>query len=188
MAISKEKKAELIALYKDKIENSTALVFTDYRGSSVPQMQSLRAKLKETGANYMVVKNRLFGLALNEVGLPQPEELLTDPNAIVFLDEDISTGVKALQDWIKADEVIEVKGGLLKSSVLDSKGVDSLTNLPTKEQTQAMLLGVISAPSGQLVRVLNAPISSLVRVLNAPIADLTRVLAARAEQMKNNEA
>lgn len=175
MAITREKKEELISEYKEHIDGSSGMVFTDYRGISVAQIQELRTKLGEGDAKYLVIKNRLFRRALEETGEEQPDDLLNGPNAIVFLSEDLGRGVKALTDWMEDDgsELVEIKGGLLESSVLDAKGAEALADLPTKEQTLSMILGALTGPPGALVRIINAPSSSLARVLNA-----------RAEQLK----
>ncbi len=167
MAITREKKAELLELYKQHIQQSSALVFTNFRGLSVPHLASLRAKLGEQNTGYMVVKNSIFALALQESGLPQPEELLTGPKAVAFVGEDIGRGVKGLTDWIKAERVGEISGALLGTSVLDPKNAEALADLPTREETLASVLGAINAPAGSLARMLNAPAASLVRVINA---------------------
>ena len=185
MAISRAKKEELVARYKELIENSETLVFTNYRGITVPEIQSLRSALGEHSATYMIVKNSLFGIALEQSERPPVTELLEGPNAIMFVGEDISTSVKALQDWIKdQDEVVEIKGGLMASSVLSVDDVDSLTDLPTREQTLAMILGALSAPSSKLVRTLHAPSEQLARVLKAPVSGLYNVLNARVQQLQ----
>lgn len=185
LAISREKKAELVETYKSQITDAPAMIFTDYRGISVSEIQDLRAKLGDAGAKYMVIKNSLFSLALEAAERPMPIELLDGPNAVVFLGEDISNGAKALKDWIKDDDVVEVKGGILETSILDVSGVDSLADLPTKEQTQAMLLGALTGPANGLVRVLNAPITDVVNMVNAPGSSLVRVLSARASQLQD---
>lgn len=184
LAISRAKKEELVTKYRSQISNAPAMIFTDYRGISVPDIQDLRSKLGESGAKYVVIKNSLFSLALDAEERPLPTELLDGPNAIVFLGEDISNGAKALRDWIKSDDVVEIKGGILESSLLDAKGVDSLTELPTKEQIQAKLLGVLTGPANGIVRVINAPVSDVVNMLNAPGSSLVRVLSARIAKLQ----
>ncbi len=169
MAISRAKKEELLEKYKEQIEGASAIVFTDYRGTSVSKMQSLRTKLSETGTTYMVVKNSLLALALEQMGRTYSDELLAGPQAAAFLGEDIGQSVTALKDWIKAEKIVEIRGALLESSVLDAAGAESLSDLPTKEQTLSMILGTLNAPAGQLARILNAPSSSLARVINAHI-------------------
>jgi large subunit ribosomal protein L10 len=169
LAITREKKTELLDEYKTHIQKSAAIVFTNYRGLSVSKIGSLRAKLGETGATYVVVKNSLLGLALEQAGLPQPENLLAGPNAVAFIGEDIGRQVTALMDWIKVEKLVEVNGALLGNSVLDAKGAEALADLPTREQMLASVLGVINAPAGNLARILNAPGASLVRVINARV-------------------
>lgn len=184
MAISRQKKEELVETYKGHLEDAPAMIFTDYRGISVSKIQDLRTKLDSAGAKYVVIKNSLFSLALEAQERPIPTELLDGPNAIVFLGDDISNGTKALKDWVKADDIIEIKGGILETSILDIKGVEALSDLPTKEQTQAMLLGALVGPSSGLVRVINAPITDVVNIINAPGSSLARVLSARVTQLQ----
>lgn len=167
MAISRQKKEELVAQYKEQVEQASAIVFTDYRGTSVPQIQSLRAKLGETGSKYIVVKNSLLALALEQAGLPQPDDLLAGPNGVAFIGEDIGQGVTAIKDWIKAERIVTIRGAILDQAVLDENGADALSDLPTKEQTLAMVLGAINAPASALVRMVNGPSASLARVINA---------------------
>lgn len=169
MAISREKKEELVARYKELLADGPALVFTNYKGTSVSQVRSLRTKLKDTNSTYVVVKNTLLGIALRESGRVAPDELLQGANAVVFCGEDIGKSVTALKAWIKEAKIVEITGALLESSVVDAKGAETLSDLPTKDQTRAMLLGVLSAPARQLVQIVNAPGSSLVRVVNAHV-------------------
>ena len=63
LAITREKKEQFVAQYTEEIGNASAIVFTNYRGVSVSQIQSLRTKLQDTGTKYMVVKNTLLPLS-----------------------------------------------------------------------------------------------------------------------------
>ncbi len=169
MALSREKKEELVALYSEHLENASAVIFTDFRGSTVSQINGLRAQLKEADTGYMVVKNRLLRLALERNGVTaELDGLLDGPNAVAFIGEDIGRGVSALKDSLRGlDEVIEIKGGILEQSVLDAAGAAALSELPTREEMLAKLLATIIAPATQLVRVVNEPGASMARVLKA---------------------
>lgn len=157
MAITREKKEELVARYKEEIAKSPAIVFTKYQGASVKQVQALRAKLHEQGATYIVVKNSLLGIALEQSGRGRPDSLLIGGNAAAFIGEDIGKAVTALKDWIRDAKIMEISGALLENSVLDASQAESLSELPTKEQTLAKILGTINAPASTLVRMINAP-------------------------------
>jgi len=169
LALSREKKEELVALYSSHLENSSAVVFTDYRGSTVSQINGLRTHLKESNTSYMVVKNRLLRLALASVGVTEElDELLEGPNAVAFVGEDIGRGVSALKEGLRdLDEIIEIKGGILEKNVLDATGAASLSELPTREEMLAKLLATIIAPATQIARVVNEPGASLARVVQA---------------------
>jgi large subunit ribosomal protein L10 len=180
LAINRQKKEELVATYKELLKDAPALVFTNYKGTKVSQLRSLRVKLKETNTTYVVVKNTLLGIALKESGRVVPEQLLNGTNGVAFLGEDIGKSVTALNDWIKSAKVLEVTGALLESSIVQGKAAEELAHLPTKEQTRAMLLGAISAPARSLVQIINAPGASLARVINAH--------AEPAEQVEQKEA
>jgi len=177
LAIKRERKVELLDIYRAQVKKSTALVFTNYRGFSVANLQSLRVKMGDTNTGFMVVKNSLLGIALKENGQPAPDSLLAGPNAVAFVGEDIGRGVRSLLDWIKAEKMGEVSGALLGNSVLDAKNAEALADLPTKEQVLAQVLGAINAPASTLARMLTAPTASLVRVINA-----------HAEQQQSGEA
>lgn len=169
MALSREKKEELVALYTSHLENASAVVFTDFRGSTVTQINGLRTSLKESDTSYMVVKNRLLRLALESRGVTEElDELLEGPNAIAFVGEDIGRGVSALKDGLKdLEEIIEIKGGILEKNVLDAASAEALSDLPTREEMLARLLATIIAPATQLARVVNEPGVSLARVVQA---------------------
>jgi large subunit ribosomal protein L10 len=64
LAIKRERKVELLEIYRAEVKKSSALVFTNFRGLSVANLQSLRTKLGETDTGFMVVKNSLLGIAL----------------------------------------------------------------------------------------------------------------------------
>ena len=72
MAISKQKKEELVAQYKDLIEQSDALILTEYKGMAVKDMQDLRSKVREADGALYVTKNTLLKLALEETGATVP--------------------------------------------------------------------------------------------------------------------
>jgi large subunit ribosomal protein L10 len=169
LPVTRQKKGELIEEYRELVRNSGALVFTNYRGISVKQINSLRGKMKDSGGDYVVTKNTLLRVALEQEGRITPAELLAGPNAVVFTSEDVAKSVTALKDWIKAAKVVEITGAILESSALDATSAEKLSDLPTKEQVLSSILGTLNAPAGTLVRVLNAPLSSLVRVINAHV-------------------
>src|SRR5205823_11085123 len=90
---------------------SSDLVFTDYRGLKVKDMQVLRANLKAKGGELHVLKNTLFRLAAGADAETLPAELHNGPTAIAFIFEDETGCAKALVDYAQTNKNLQVKGG-----------------------------------------------------------------------------
>jgi large subunit ribosomal protein L10 len=177
LAISKEKKQELVKSYAEKFSRSQAAILTNYSGLSVIELNRLRNKMREAGSGYHVVKNRLVKLALREAGLPVPEELLQGPTAIGFCYEDMIAPAKVLNEYAKESRILTIKGGILGERVIDVQVVSSLADLPPRDILLAQLL------SG-----MQSPIAGLVNVLSGTLRGLVTVLKARADQLEVGSA
>ena len=90
MAITREKKGELVAGYVEKLQRSQALIVTEYRGLGVKQLEALRRELRTVDSEIVVTKNTLVARAMTEVGMPVPELLLKGPTAVAFCFGDLA--------------------------------------------------------------------------------------------------
>ena len=177
LAISKEKKQELVKNYAEQFSRSQAAILTDYRGLPVTEINRLRNKMREAGSGYHVVKNRLVKLALREAGLPVPEELLHGPTAIGFCYEDVIAPAKVLTEYAKESKVLTIKGGILGERVIDVQAISSLADLPPRDVLLAQVLSGVQSP-----------IAGLVNVLSGTLRGLVTVLKARADQLEADSA
>ena len=167
MAITREKKGELVSEYTEKIRRSQAVFVSEYRGMSTKQLQDLRRELRANGSEMIVAKNTLIARALTEVGMPAPDTLFKGPTAFTFCYTDIAAPAKSLNKWAKDSKILVVKGGLLGQSVFDETGVTQLADLPSREQLLSQVVGVLQAPISGFVNVLAGTLRGLVNVLNA---------------------
>lgn len=182
MAITRERKQELVDSYVENLKNSHAVVLANYRSVTVQQIQALRRQMREQNSSVQVAKNTLLKLALQQVGMPVPEELLTGPTAIVYLPEDVATSSKVLFDATKDLEGFVVKGAILEGQILDAEGAKKLRDLPTRATVLAQLLGVIQAPASELLRTLQAPAGDLYRTIQGPLREMAFTLQAFADK------
>lgn len=182
MAISRQQKIEFVKTYTDKFSRSEAAYLTDYRGLNVAAISALRALLREeTNAELTVAKNRLLKIALKEAGWAVPEDQLQGPTAILFCFDDAITAAKVLTRYVKKNDMITIKGGVMRQSVMDEQGVQKMAELPGREEILATLIGTLQAPAQTLLRTLQAPAQELFGTINAPLRELTNVLHARSE-------
>jgi len=167
LAISKEKRQQLMADYLEKLERSRGIILTNYQGQNVTRINQLRNQLRPTGTGYHVVKNTLFRLALQEAKLPELEALLEGPTAIGFCYQDMQTGARALLDQARVTGAFSVKGGLIGRRMLTLRDIERLASLPPREAVVAQMLHSLRAPLGRLVTVLKGPTRGLLMVLKA---------------------
>lgn len=177
MAITKERKQELVQSYAEMLSQSQGVIFTDYRGLTASQIQIVRNKLREINSPYHVIKNTLLERALQQAGLPVPEEVLQGPVATGFCYTELPATAKALIDFTKEFEAFEIKGGLLGNKVVDVAGVKALASLPPREVLLAQVVGSFQAP-----------ISGLVTALGGILRSLMYVLQARKEQLEGSSS
>lgn len=172
MAITREKKGVMVDGYVERLRRSQAVIVTEYRGLTVKQLEALRRELRNSESEMVVSKNTLMARALTEVGMAAPESLLTGPTSVTFCFGDLAAPAKTLNKWAKDTKVLMVRGGIMGQSVFDEAGVQSLTELPGKEQLRAQVVGALQAPLAGLVNVLAGPVRGFLNVLNARIGQL----------------
>lgn len=167
MPISRNRKEELVAQYVGLLKESQGIVMTTNRGMTVSQFNDIRARLREQNSTYVVTKNTLLSIALQEVGLPVPEELLTGPVAVAFAREDVAAVAKTVLEFRKGVELFQVKGALVGGELYDENGVDKLSKLPSLEELRGQLVGIIIAPAAGLVSVINGGVTQVLNVVAA---------------------
>lgn len=167
LAISKDKKKEAIAQYKEWADRSKALIITEYTGVTMKDLDRLRSKVREAGGEFHIIKNTLGKLALEESGFSEPEQYLQGSTAIAFAFEDGPSMAKVLTEFAKTSEFLKFKGGYLDQEPISAAMVKELADLPSLPVLRAMLLGVIMAPASKLVRTLAEPGRMIAAVVKA---------------------
>lgn len=165
MAKTREQKEKLVAEYAGKIEKAKSIVVLDYKGLKVKDSEDLRGKLLDNGSEFVVTKNSLLKLALQERGIEIPAEYYVKPLAMVFSYQDEVLGVKEFDSFAKNHEELEIIGGFMGGEYLETDRVKALAALPSKEELYAKVVGSISAPLSGMVNVLSGNIRGLVNVL-----------------------
>ncbi|RLD03494.1 MAG: 50S ribosomal protein L10 [Chloroflexota bacterium] len=167
MAISKQRKHELVELYKKWLNESDALVITQYHGLTVSDISKLRAGIRETDGEFHVVKNTLVKMALDDAEREWAEEYFTGPTAVGVSFGNPTGLAKAIKDFAKESNALEIKGGYLADRMMSVAEINALANLPTMDEMRAKLLQTILAPASQLVRTLAEPGRQVAAVLKA---------------------
>jgi large subunit ribosomal protein L10 len=167
LAVSKKRKEELVAAYQDWLQNSQAVILTEYVGLSMNEMNTLRDKIREAGGEFHVVKNTLGKLAFEKAGYTLPPELFEGSTAAGFAFEDPPAVAKTIMEFARTAEVLKIKGGYLNVQLMSARQVIALAELPPLPVVRSQLLGTLLAPASQLARVLAEPARQVASVLRA---------------------
>jgi large subunit ribosomal protein L10 len=167
LAITKERKNELIAQYVEWVKNSRALVLTQYVGLTMKDIDALRAKVRENGGEFHIIKNTLAKLAFEQAGYTIQADQLEGSTAVVFAFTDAPATVKTVTEFTKNSDFLKIKGGFLDKQALSAEGIRALAELPPLPIVRAQLLGTLLAPASKLVRTLAEPGRMIAAVIQA---------------------
>jgi large subunit ribosomal protein L10 len=167
--MTRERKAEEIAGISERFGKSKAAFLVDFKGLSVEKVTNLRKSLASHEAEMKVVRNTLALRALKDY--PEMESVLTDKfvgtNAIIFAYGDAVSPAKALSDFAKEAEELQIKTGVMDGKGLSEAQIKYLATLPGKDQLRAQLLGLFNAPMGKFLGTLQAVPGGFARLLGA---------------------
>lgn len=152
---AREDKQLVVQELVEKLRSNRGTVLTDYRGITVAKDTDLRAKLRKAGVEYRVVKNTLLQLAAEAAGLEGLDKYLEGPTAIAMSADPVAPA-KILTEWIKANKMLEVKGGIYEGKVFDQAGMAVISALPSREVMLSSVLGTILAPLSAFATVVDA--------------------------------
>ena len=165
----KKVKELMVEEMKDIFANNKGFVFASINKISASSIDTLRKKIRQAGSRYLLVKNKLADIALKEAGIEGMEESVSS-NAMMgvgVINEDPIQIAKILVDFSKKEKGFKVENGYFEGSVLEADRIKELSEMPSREQLIAMVLGVLNAPIRGFVNVLAAVPKSLLYALNA---------------------
>ncbi|CRF46841.1 50S ribosomal protein L10 [Helicobacter heilmannii] len=145
----KEQKQELVSKLASAFSGMDALVVCDYKGLQVKHLEKLRNAARVQGISVQVIKNTLASLALKGANLPALE--LKESNVFIWGADQIALSKLVMGFAKEHKEHFIVKMGLYEKQAVDSKHIEAVSKLPSREELIGMLLSVWSAPARYFV-------------------------------------
>lgn len=164
--MDRSQKAESVAQLNAVFNEVGVVVITRNLGMSVAQSTALRGKIRDAGATYKVAKNSLAKLAIADTDYVGINDFLSGPTAIATSVDPVAAA-KAVVDFAKTTDKIEIVGGAMGSQVLDAAGVKALASMPSLDELRAKLIGLVQAPATKIAQLQTAPAAKLARVFAA---------------------
>ncbi|MBN2328932.1 MAG: 50S ribosomal protein L10 [Candidatus Omnitrophica bacterium] len=151
MPMRRPDKENLEQEYQQTLNNSAGILLFDYRGLTVEEITELRSKVRAAGGSMRVVRNRMLKRAISDRPYSQLGDLLLGPNCAIFAGDDPVSPAKALVEFAKTHDKIEIRGGAVNDAFLTAAQVDQLSKVPPIEQLYAQILGGVKAPASNIL-------------------------------------
>lgn len=167
MAISRERKEELVEQYVDLLNQSRAIFIAEYSGVTVSQLENLRSEVRNVDGAFHVTKNSLLRLALEKSGQEIPDELLLGQIAAGFALGELPAMAKTLVKFADDSDKFSLRGGLMDGTVLTADAIEAMAKLPSLDELRAQIIGLINAPAQNVTSTVANGVRQLINVVNA---------------------
>lgn len=164
MSLNLEEKKAIVAEVSAQIASAQAIIIAEYRGIEVGQMTQLRAKTRECGIYFRVIKNSLVRRAVADTAYAGLAEHMVGP-LVYGIGADPVAAAKVLHEFSKDNEKFVIKVGAIGEHVMSRDEITALAALPSREELLSRLLGTMQAPIAKFVQTLNEVPARFVRGL-----------------------
>lgn len=165
--LTKTQKQEIIEELTDKLKRQKSLIFTDFRGLKVGEMQDLRNKLRDSDIEYKVAKKTLIKLAIDKAKKVVDTNQFESSVALAFGYKDPITPAKVISAFTKEHKNLQILGGLMEDKFLTIEEVKELAKIPSRDELLVKLTCSLKSPISGFVNVLQGNIRNLVGILVA---------------------
>ncbi len=161
----REEKVNLVQSLKEMLSNSTAVILSHYHGLNMRQITDLRKNMHSQNISFMVVKNTLLKLAIQDTEFSELDQYLTGPVAVSASSDPVAVA-KMLANFAKENEQLKLVGAVVDKKTLDVQAIKALSKMPSLDELRAKIIGLLNAPATSLVSVLSAPGMQVARVIS----------------------
>jgi len=161
MAISKDKKNEIVAKLTDALKEASSVVFVGFTKLTVADASKMRKQLAQAGVSYFVAKKTLLRLVLKQQGYEGNEPELPGEVAIAWTNKlpvgsadaaDVIAPARGVYEYgKKLKGALTLLGGIFDGVFADAEKMTALANIPSMLVLRGMFVNVINSPIQGLV-------------------------------------
>jgi large subunit ribosomal protein L10 len=148
----------LIAEVETHLKKSDYVILANFTKVTVADVAELRGKLAVENAEFHVVKNSSLRVAAKALGLPEFDNALSGPTAVVVGGKNSAGVAKILKKFFEEKQKLEIKVGVLEKKLISAADLKAIADLPSFEALRSQLLGMFTQNAAAFVRVLDAKV------------------------------
>ena len=150
----------------ETLSKAKAIYFTKFHGLNVAEATKLRSEFFKADVDFRVAKNTLLKLAAEKNEISGLDEILKGSTAIAVSYDEPVAPAKVIKAFTKDNDLPSVKGILFEGEFLPGKEFKRLADLPSKDESFAILMSMLKSPLQKLASTLNASMTNVVVALN----------------------
>ena len=153
MAISKDKKREIVAKLTDAFKEASSIAFVGFTKLTVADSSKMRAQLKEAGVRFFVAKKTLIRLALEQQGYAGEIPELPGEVAVAWTKaDDVIAPARGVYEYgKKLKGALSLLGGMFEGALIDAGKMVAIATIPPLPVLRGMFVNVINSPIQGLV-------------------------------------
>lgn len=156
MAITKEKKKEILEKVRTAVDGAQSVVFVNFNGLNVSDTTELRSVLRNEGVGYTVAKKTLIGRALDNKDIKGERPEFEGELAIAY-GEDLLAPAREIHTFSKKHkDNIAILGGIFEGEYKSKDEMLAIATIPPLQTLRAQFVNVINSPIQGFVMAVNA--------------------------------
>ena len=149
MALTKNKKQEVISELTDKLVGDQTLVFVNFKGLTVGETDKFRRSLREAGVGYKVAKKTLLKRVLGTKGLTGTMPDLSGEVGVAF-STDALAAAREVFNFSKGKVTPSIVGGVFEGEYADMARMMSIATIPSREVLLSQIAYLLKSPIQRL--------------------------------------
>jgi large subunit ribosomal protein L10 len=151
MALTKEKKSDILSKVQGALAGAGSVVFVHSKGLSVDDTKEMRNKFRESGVSYYVAKKTLVKRALAEKNYAGEQPVFDGELAIAW-GEDLIAPAREVQVFVKSKkEKVVIMGGVFEGRYMSASEMTEIATIPSQHTLYAQFVNIINSPIQGLV-------------------------------------
>jgi large subunit ribosomal protein L10 len=161
--IEHEQKETFVRGMKDELAKASGVIFLDYTGLTVAEVEAMRKKVRATDVKYWVVKNTLMARALSGTSAEGAAKFLKGtPTGVMLGYSDPVSTAKLAMEFTKANNHVKIKGGILESKPITSAETEALSKMASRRELLAQVIGMALGTGRRIAAQIKSPAGRIV--------------------------
>ncbi len=156
MAVTKEKKGEILKKLQKIIKDSGSIVLVNFHALPISESTQMRRALREKGASFLVAKKTLVKKVLKEANFEGEMPELPGELGVAYSEDQLASAQGVYEFQKKLDKIVQIVGGVFVGKFMSLSQMVSVAQIPGLKTLQAQFVNLINSPIQRFAIALDA--------------------------------